>query len=163
MLEHVAAAHELMPEQTQSSPAPQHIAGPWSFDLPVNLCRAPGLSANHSKRNVYGNNASVQAVREAVVLRLASLINRSRMPRRLRKVRVDVTWFVDDKRHRDPNNLAPLAKAICDAIGSNRGRGVHLVPDDRPQYMDQAAPQIIYRPGQTPGFTVTITNLGGQP
>jgi hypothetical protein len=162
MLEQIIPAPEAMPEQTQSSAAPQHIAGPWQFHLPQNLCRQPGLSSN-DRGGHYVRNQSVQAVRHAVTVSLTSLINRSRMPRRLNKVRVDVVWYVADKRNRDPNNLAPLAKAICDAIGSNKGLGVHLVRDDSPRFMEQPAPQIVYRPDTEPEFVVTITNLGGLP
>lgn len=154
--------HEAMPEQVQSARAPQHIAGPWSIELPVNLCRQPGLSANHSRKNVYRNNASVQAVREAVTYLLRSLINRRAMPDRFDKIRVDLTWYVSDRRKRDEDNLSPLLKAVCDAIGSDRGTGVRLVADDDPAHM-QKRPHIIHRPGAPAGFTVTITNLGGLP
>jgi hypothetical protein len=153
---------EALPEQTQSSAAPAHISGPWTFMLPEGLCRAPGLSAN-DRVNHFMRNRATQAVRDAVTYQLRSLINRRRMPARLEKVRVDITWYVRDRRRRDPNNLHPLAKAVCDAIGSDRGTGVRLVPDDDPEHMEQPTPRIVNHSGDAPGFIVTITNLGGLP
>lgn len=162
MMAQPSPADEPMPDQVQTAPAPQHISGPWSFELAEALCRQPGLSAN-DRASHFIRNRSVQAVREAVTYKVRSLINRRRMPAHLTKVRVDVAWHVDDHRDRDPNNLHPLSKAICDAIGSNKGTGAHLTKDDSPAYMEQPTPTIIRRPGQTPGFTVTITNLGDLP
>jgi len=72
-------------------------------------------------------------------------------------VTVQLHWAPGDRRRADADNLAPLQKACADALA--RGRkdlpGLHLVPDDTPQWMTKLMPRI--EPPPTPaGLWLTV-------
>jgi hypothetical protein len=125
----------------------------WSFDLSY-PSPPPGLSAND--RGHWARKAkSTAEVRRAVF----ALTRRAKVPA-LEKCRVDVVWVVATKHVRDTDNFPFLLKAIYDGIGSNRGVSARIVDDDSPEYMVKPGATILYEPGCTPHFTVTITDLG---
>lgn len=94
-------------------------------------------------------------VREAAVLR----IRNAGIPR-VGRVRAQVTWWVETRGVRDPDNLARLEKRLFDAIVR-----AGVVADDRPELMEKPRAEIRHIPS-TPdapvsraGFTLTITRL----
>ena len=119
------------------------------------LPRPPkGLSANDR------THWSVRA-RESVKLRMQVTRLVEHMEP-MQRCRVEIVWVVRDQRRRDADNPDPMCKAIYDAIGSDRGVGARLVPDDAPEYMEKPRLRIEYRPGCDPHFEVTITDLSGE-
>lgn len=128
----------------------------WVLELPYP--RAPkGLNAND--RNHWRTKAASTAAVRAQVKAAAVTARITPMQR----VQVELVWVVGDKRKRDPDNLAPFAKAICDAIGSDRGVSAHLVQDDSPEYMTKLHPRIEHRPDVTPHFEVHVTDISNRP
>lgn len=61
---------------------------------------------------------------------------------------VQLIWAPGNRRTADVDNLVPLQKVMCDALA--RGRkdlpGLHLVPDDRPEFMTKRMPDILLPP-----------------
>lgn len=57
----------------------------------------------------------------------------------LGKCRVQLTWYVNDKKRRDADNLWPLLKALCDGLVD-----AGVVEDDTPEFMDKPQPQITF-------------------
>jgi hypothetical protein len=149
----VIGMENVTPEQNVHGAPPQHMTGPWSFDL--EYIRAPkGLSQNDRA-------GWRQVARSTAILRM-DVMYRTRAAHvpALGRIRVDVEWVVKDRRVRDSDNLSPMLKAIYDGIGSNRGVSARIVEDDNPTYMEKPAATIRYEKGCTPHFTVTITDLG---
>lgn len=74
-----------------------------------------------------------------------------------RHVTVRLTWAPGRRVRADADNLWPLLKTACDALA--RGRkdlpGLHLVPDDTPEYMTKHAPAIAYPPAE-PGLWLDV-------
>lgn len=116
--------------------------------------RAPkGLSAN-DRCHWRTKARSTLEVRQTIVN--AALVQRIPV---MQRMEVELVWVVGDKRKRDPDNLFPLLKAICDGLGSDRGVSAHLVTDDSPEYMTKHHPRIEYQPGTTPRMEVRITDI----
>lgn len=59
----------------------------------------------------------------------------------MERCKVQLVWFVNDRRRRDTDNLYPTLKACCDGVVD-----AGVVPDDTPEFMDKPQPQIIYVP-----------------
>lgn len=57
----------------------------------------------------------------------------------MKRISVQLTWWVNDRRRRDTDNLWPTLKACCDGLVD-----AGLVPDDTPEFMDKPQPQIVY-------------------
>lgn len=128
----------------------------WTLTLP--FPRPPkGLHAND--RPHWRTKARATAdVRNLVV----ALVRSQNIPT-MQRVSVQLVWVVTDRRKRDEDGPEPLAKAIFDAIGSDRGVSARLVPDDSPEFMDKPRPLIEYRPGDTSHFEVVIRDLTHRP
>lgn len=134
-------------EQVRTIPA---LPDGWSFIL--DYPRPPrGLSQN-DRPNRWVKAGAVKDVRFEVMVKTRALklgvIDR---------IRVDVEWFVADRRRRDTDNLAPFLKAIYDGIGADKGVSAHLVDDDDPEHMEKPSAVIRYQRGIRPHFCVTIT------
>ena len=88
----------------------------------------------------------------------AALARAARIPL-LGRCRTQLTWWVNDNRTRDPDNLAPFEKPIYDGLVDAR-----VVPDDKPAFMDKPRP-LIRRVTEADGlitepcFTLHITRL----
>lgn len=128
-----------------------------SWQIGLDFPRPPaGLSMNDRPRHWSVKSKSTALVRGLVA-------NRARaagIPP-MERCRVDVEWIVPDARKRDTDNLAPFLKAIYDAIGSDRGVGARLVPDDDPAHMDKPAATIRLERGARAHFIITITRKEG--
>ncbi|WP_420112737.1 hypothetical protein [Pseudactinotalea sp.] len=82
----------------------------------------------------------------------------------MQRMQVELVWVVADRRRRDGGeNLAPFLKAVIDGLAADKGTSARLVPDDTPDYVTRVMPRIEYRPGETPRFEVTITDLTHRP
>lgn len=128
----------------------------WHIDLAYP--RPPkGLSAN-DRVHWRTRNRSTQTVRRDVQLAVAQL----GIPP-MERMEVSLTWHVPDRRKRDPDNIFPLLKVVCDALGSDRGISARLVKDDSPEYMTKRHPRIEHSPGVAPYFHVRVTDLGAEP
>jgi hypothetical protein len=139
------------PETVQTGPArlPEH----WTIRL---LYPKPpyGLSMNDRPHWAVKGKAT-KAVRTDVMYK----VRQAKVPA-LERIRVDVTWMVTTRHHRDADNLAPFLKAIYDGIGSNRGISARIVEDDTPDLMQKPEATIEHLPGGEPHFVVRITDLG---
>jgi crossover junction endodeoxyribonuclease RusA len=91
----------------------------------------PPLSAN--QRMHWRQRAD--EVRKA---RAGAKVAAQRIPPML-KCRVELIWYVTDRRVRDEDNLVPYLKALCDGLVD-----AGLVQDDRPEFMKKMMPEIIY-------------------
>lgn len=128
----------------------------WTIDLAYP--RPPkGLSAN-DRVHWRTRARSTQQVRGDVVLAAVAC----RIPA-MQRMEVALTWHVPDRRKRDPDNIFPLLKVVCDALGSDRGHSARLVTDDSPEYMTKRHPTIEYTPGVAGYFRVRVTELGADP
>ncbi|MCK8477212.1 hypothetical protein [Microbacterium aurugineum] len=124
----------------------------WILELPFE--RPPkGLSAND--RAHWAVKSKATAVVRAQVKHLALAAGIEPMQR----CQVEVIWVVKDKRRRDADNAAPLAKAIFDGLAADKGVSAHIVADDDPAHMVKLMPRIDYRPDATPHFEVIVTDL----
>ncbi|MFF2493217.1 hypothetical protein [Agromyces sp. NPDC058064] len=140
-----------VPEQVQTGA--RRLPDQWTIRL---LYPRPpfGLSANDRPHHMVKSRA-IKAMREEVMFK----VRQARVPA-LERCRVDLVWYVADHRTRDEDNLAPMAKAIYDGIGSNKGISARIVDDDSPEFMEKTAPVIEYMAGGEPHFAVIITDLG---
>lgn len=128
---------------------------PDQWTIRLHYARPPkGLSANDRTHWRAKANATA-AIREEVM----HLVRAAKIPA-CERIRVDLTWYVADRRRRDSDNLAPLAKAIYDGIGANRGVSARIVEDDDPISMQKPTPTIEYVKGCTAHFAIRITDLG---
>ncbi|WP_353809109.1 hypothetical protein [Agromyces sp. SYSU T00194] len=129
---------------------------PGTWTITLNYPRPPkGLSANDRVHHLAKYRAT-QAIRQEVAVKVQAL----RVPK-LERVRVDVVWWVTDRRRRDVDNLSPLLKAIYDGIGADKGVSAHVVPDDAPEFMVKPSATIELLPAGRAHFEVRITNVGG--
>jgi len=125
----------------------------WSFIL--DYPRPPkGLSANDRPAHWAIKHGATQDVRMEVFAKTRALKLGV-----LEKIRVEITWVVGDKRHRDEDGPDPFCKAIYDGIGSDRGISAHLVEDDTPEFMEKPRLVIRYEKGVRPHFEVRITEV----
>lgn len=92
----------------------------------------PPITSNRQPRNHYAKARIVKQIRGKTL----DLVQH--FPA-LQKIRVHVTWWVNDKRKRDTDNLHPTLKPIYDGIVD-----AGIVPDDTPEFMDKPQPQIIF-------------------
>lgn len=97
------------------------------------------------------------AATRAVIEAITQAATRAGITGHYEHVTVQLHWAPGDRRRADADNLAPLQKACADALA--RGRkdlpGLHLVPDDRPQWMTKLMPRI--EPPPTPaGLWLTV-------
>lgn len=128
----------------------------WVLELPYP--KPPkGLSANDRVHHM------VKARATAEVRRLVVLLARAKQIPPMQRVEVQVVWVVTDKRRRDSDNAAPLAKAIFDGLAADKGVSAHIVPDDAPEFMTKHMPRIEYRPDDVPHFEVHITDITHRP
>lgn len=128
----------------------------WTFLLPY--ARPPkGLHAN-DRVHWRTKARSTAEVRNLVVM----LCREQRIPK-MQRVSVQLVWVVGDHRKRDADGPDPMAKAIFDAVGSDRGVSAGLVPDDSPEFMMKPRPVIEYRDGASPHFEVIIRDLTYRP
>lgn len=126
----------------------------WTIHLP--FTKPPdGLSAN-SRHHWRAKARSTAEVRQLV----AGL---ARGFPKTQRIQVELVWIVNDKRKRDDDNLAPLAKACWDALASDRGVSANLVPDDSPEYVTKMHPRIEYKPGVKPHFELRIKDISNRP
>lgn len=116
----------------------------WALDLPWD---APPVKPNGGHGNVYAHARKVKDVRKTAGL----LARNARIPRGLDRVRVQLVWYVPDRRRRDVDNLWMTLKALADGLTADGGKGGEydwpVVADDTPEYMEKPAPQIVYRKG----------------
>lgn len=130
----------------RAHPAP----GVWilHFSWPTNP-----LPMNGSRGNSWRTHArKVRAVKNQA----SQLATFSQIPA-AEHVTAQLTWWVTDRRIRDPDNLAQLEKPLFDALVT-----AGIVPDDRPELMTK--PRALIRQVAdsdglvtTTGFTLTIT------
>ena len=92
----------------------------------------PPITSNRQPRNVYAKGRIVKMIR-GKTLELAQ-----NFPA-MGKVRVHVTWWVNDKRRRDTDNMQPMLKPIYDGIVD-----AGIVPDDTPEFMEKPEAQIVF-------------------
>ena len=64
---------------------------------------------------------------------------------------VATTFDVPDKRRRDPHNYYPTVKAIVDGLVD-----AGLWPDDTPEWVTTAEPELRHAPGRRREMTVTV-------
>ncbi|WP_187974048.1 RusA family crossover junction endodeoxyribonuclease [Corynebacterium poyangense] len=62
------------------------------------------------------------------------------LPKCLKKIRVELHYYPQNKRRRDADNLVPTLKALCDGLVD-----YGIVKDDTPEYMEKIMP-IIHTP-----------------
>ena len=55
----------------------------------------------------------------------------------MKRIQVQLVWWVNDNRRRDVDNIVPTFKAMCDGLVD-----AGIVPDDTPEFMDKLMPQI---------------------
>lgn len=92
-----------------------------------------------------------------------TMLCRSQNIPKMQRVSVQVIWVVPDRRKRDEDGPDPMAKAIFDAIGSDRGVSARLVEDDSPDFMSKPRPLIEYRPGEPAHFEIIIRDISNRP
>ena len=104
------------------------------------------------------------------VLVVGQSLGLHRLPVKPAHVTVCLTWAPGDHRRRDPNNLAPFAKALADGFTPPRviqrrvgGElrftqyvGLGLVPDDEPRWMTQEASRIVPPPARGMWLDLTL-------
>lgn len=128
---------------------------PEQWTIRLHYPRPPkGLSAN-DRTHWRTKAASTKTIREEVFTKVRA----AKVPA-LERIRVELIWYVTDRRRRDADNMAPFAKAIYDGIGADRGVSARIVEDDAPQFMEKIAPRIEHMPGGEAHFAVIITDLG---
>ena len=130
----------------------------WVIELPWDT---PPVKPNGGYANRYAHAAKVRAVREAVGL----LARRAGVPRGLRRVRLQLVWYVPDRRRRDTDNLWMLLKCSADGM-THHGKRTKptdwpVVEDDTPEFMEKPEPQIAYRKGCRKRLVLVVTDLGG--
>jgi crossover junction endodeoxyribonuclease RusA len=97
---------------------------------------------------------------EAVRLEVMTKVRALRIPA-LDRIRIDITWWVTDKRRRDVDNTMPFAKAIYDGVAADKGTSARIVDDDNPLFVEKVMPRIELAPkGAKAHFEVRITDLG---
>lgn len=114
--------------------------------------RTPPLTAN--QRLFWAAKADITRTARRLT---ATLAQNADIPP-MAKCEVQLTWYVTDNRRRDTDNLYPTFKVCCDALVD-----AGVVPDDTPQYMTKAAPQIIRVDEGQPHLTLTVTELEAVP
>lgn len=123
------------------------------YTLTLPFTRIPnGLSGN--SRHHWRVKAKSTALVRDLVVRLAEPDIEP-----MNRMQVELVWVVKDHRKRDEDNMAPLFKAICDGLGSDRGVSARLVRDDSPEWMRKMHPRIEYRADETAHFEVVVTEL----
>lgn len=116
---------------------------------------APPVKPNGGHGNIYAHAGKVKEVRKA-----AGILAWSAAIPPLPKCRVELVWYVPDRRKRDADNLVWTLKPICDALSSSRQPHDHqIVPDDTPEFMEKLMPRIVYAPGESKRLVLTITEM----
>jgi hypothetical protein len=131
---------------------PRVIVGMTKTGKPRTAMRRPTwdpLMANYRGTHWAPKAAATAAVIEAVAWRARAV----RIPAG-RVLTVHIVWAPGDKRRRDPPNLWPLQKAAVDAFAVGDG-GLGLVPDDRPPWLYETAPEI-HPPPARPGVYLIV-------
>lgn len=72
----------------------------------------------------------------------------------LNKCRVELTWYVRDKRRRDEENPVATLKPFCDGLVD-----AGVVPDDTPEYMAKIMPKIVHDPTCESEIVFFITEI----
>lgn len=133
-------------------PATGHTAArQWVIELPW---ATPPVKPNGGHGNIHAHAAKVKRTRQTMGI----LARNAKIPT-MAQCRVELTWFVADKRRRDVDNLAWTLKPLCDALAGTRPWDHRIVEDDTPEFMDKPMPSIVYEPGGVKRMTVTITEL----
>jgi crossover junction endodeoxyribonuclease RusA len=128
---------EAHPEQTISP------AGPMRFDIALPWNRPP----LHSNQNLIRQ----QEARITSEVRLAVGLLARRIPN-LGRCEVTLTWYVNDHRRRDEDNLNPTLKVCCDALVD-----VGVVADDIPRLMTKHMSRIVFMPKTTMAAHMVLT------
>lgn len=124
----------------------------WALELPYE--RPPkGLHSNDRVHHMV-KARSTKELRE----RVAVLCRVAKIPK-MQRISVQVVWVVPTRHKRDADGPDPMAKAVYDAIGSDRGVSAHIVPDDTPEFMDKPRLVIEHVPGVKAHFRVEITDI----
>lgn len=71
-------------------------------------------------------------------------------------LRVELTWYVNDRRKRDEENVIPTLKAICDGLVD-----AGVVPDDTPQYMRKEMPRVVFDRNTDKRLVLTLSSSRG--
>ena len=125
-----------------------------SWTLTLAFERPPkGLHSNDRVHHMV-KARSAKAMRDLVTM----LCRSQRIPK-MQRASVQVVWVVPTKHKRDADGPDPLCKVIYDAVGSDRGVGAQIVPDDTPEFMDKPRLVIEHQPGVTAHFRVEITDI----
>jgi len=74
----------------------------------------------------------------------------------LGRCRVELIWWVNDRRKRDEENIVPVLKALCDGLVD-----AEVVADDTPQFMKKEMPAIrfVQKRERASCFTFTIEEI----
>lgn len=131
----------------------------WVIELPWD---APPIKPNGGYANRYAHAAKVRGVRQTAGM----LARHAGIPRGLTRIRVQLVWYVSDRRRRDTDNLWMLLKSVCDAMtpAGKQGQPTDwpVVEDDTPEFMEKPEPQIVYRKGQRKRLVVFVDRLDMQ-
>lgn len=116
----------------------------FKFDWP-----RPPLSLNYRLHRM----AEAKIVKD---VRLAARLAVNRLPV-MERIRVELFWFVNDKRRRDDENPVPTLKALCDGLVD-----AELVEDDTAEFMEKVMPRIVPRPKNdgVACMVLRITDIG---
>ncbi|MFF2822640.1 hypothetical protein ACFVRV_06255 [Arthrobacter koreensis] len=123
----------------------------WTIPLPWST---PPVKPNGGHGNVYAHAKKVRTTRQTMGL----LARNANIPP-LGCCRVELTWFVPDRIHRDVDNLAWTLKPLCDALAGTKVWDHQIVPDDTPEFMVKPMPTIVYRPGEPKEMVLTISEI----
>lgn len=121
-------------------------------------------------RHPAGRNRIVQDTIAAIAWKARAAGLREPVPHLV----VALVWvphdYAGDRDRRDPDNLGPGVKIVCDALARGPAKrrrgdpGLDLVPDDTPRYMTRRKPDIV---GPTPelpaGLWVIVDVCDGPP
>lgn len=124
----------------------------WTIELPWS---APPVKPNGGHGNVYAHAAKVKRARQTMGL----LARNAGLPAMV-ACRVELVWYVPDRRKRDVDNLVWTLKPLCDALSSNAKPWDHLiVPDDTPEFMTKPMPRIVYAPDRPKRMVLIVTEI----
>lgn len=86
-------------------------------------------------------------------VRVAAMLNARRIPA-LGKCEVALTWYVNDRRRRDVDNIVPTLKAMCDGLVD-----AGVVADDVPNLMVKLMPVIELDKSKPPRMVLRVSSL----
>lgn len=128
----------------------------WAIELPWD---SPPIKPNGGYANRYAHARKVKDVRKTAGL----LARQARIPLGLDRVRVQLVWYVPDRRRRDVDNLWMTLKALADGLTADGGKGGEydwpVVEDDTPDQMEKPAPRIVYAKGTRKRLVLFVDRL----